>query len=367
MLDSHSSSPPVADIAPRARRRARRRERSRSASPPFARLGVVLVVSGLLGLLALAGGWALGAAVWGDDGDTAFLPVVAVVLPGGAGFAPGFAEPVARAQVGPTAVPTPQLPPPPSPVLAGRRLVTYYGNPLADVLGVLGEGPPERMIARLRQQATAYEADGRPVQPALHLIATVAQAAAGDDGMYRMRMPPEMLDTWSKLADDNGLLLILDVQVGRSSVQEEVEVLRPWLTQSHVHLALDPEFDMSPTTLPGRQLGTMDADDINWAIGYLAEIAATYRLENRVLIVHQFDESMIRNKDTIIPNLRVDLAVCMDGYGSPALKISQYNRYVAEQPIEYASIKLFYKHDRPLMTPREVLALDPVPDVVIYQ
>src|SRR5947207_8852572 len=140
-----------------------------------------------------------------------------------------------------------------------------YTTLFRSVLGVLGEGTPERMMERLRQQATAYEVDGRPVQPALHLIATVAQAAAGDDGMYRLRMPSEMLDTWSKLADDNGMLLILDVQVGRSSVQEEVEVLRPWLTQSHVHLALDPEFDMSPTTLPGRQLGTMDADDINWA------------------------------------------------------------------------------------------------------
>src|SRR5881398_3187179 len=119
MLDSQPSSPPVAGPAPSPRRRARRRERSQSASPPFARLGVVLVASGLLGLLALAGGWALGAAVWGDYGDTAFMPVVAVVLPGGAGFAPGLAEPVARAQVGPTAVPTPQSPPPPSPVLAG--------------------------------------------------------------------------------------------------------------------------------------------------------------------------------------------------------------------------------------------------------
>src|SRR5947207_6641321 len=66
-----------------------------------------------------------------------------------------------------------------------------YTTLFRSVLGVLGEDTPEHMIARLRQQATAYEADGRPVQPALHLIATVAQAAAGDDGMYRMRMRSE--------------------------------------------------------------------------------------------------------------------------------------------------------------------------------
>src|SRR5215211_6006822 len=120
MLDSHSSSSTGAWRGPRPRRRARRRDRDRSASPPFARLGALLVVSCVLGLLALASGWALGAAVWGDDSDAAFLPVVAARLPGGGSLAPGLAEPVARAQVAPTAVPTPPLPPPPSPVLAGR-------------------------------------------------------------------------------------------------------------------------------------------------------------------------------------------------------------------------------------------------------
>ncbi len=342
---------------------------ARGSSPPVARLGGVLLFSGVLSLLALSAGWTLGAALWGQGaGDAPFLPVVAaVVLPGGPGFTPALAQPVVVDQTVPTAVPTPPPPPPPSPVLAGRRLVTYYGNPLAAALGVLGEDTPPRIIQRLRQQAAAYEADGRPVQPALHLISTVAQAAPGADGMYRLRMEPELIEEWSKLAEDNGMLLILDVQVGRSTVQEEVEVLRPFLTREHVHLALDPEFDMSPTTVPGRQLGTMEADDINWAIGYLADIAATYGFENRVLIVHQFDESMIRNKDTIIPNLRVDLAICMDGFGGPALKISQYTRYVTNEPLEYAAIKLFYKHDRPLMSPADVLALDPVPDIVIYQ
>ncbi len=342
---------------------------NRRSSPPVARLGAVLLLSGLLGLLALSGGWALGAALWGQEGGEApLLPLVAAaVLPGGPSLTPALAQPAGAAQAAPTATPLPAPPPPPVPVLASRRLVTYYGNPLAAALGVLGEDTPPRIIQRLRQQAAAYEADGRPVQPALHLIATVAQAAPGADGMYRLRMDPALIEQWSQLAEDNGMLLILDVQVGRSTVQEEVEVLRPFLIREHVHLALDPEFDMSPTTVPGRQLGSMDADDINWAISYLADIAATYGYENRVLIVHQFDESMIRSKDTITPNMRVDLAICMDGFGGPALKINQYTRYVTNEPIEYAGIKLFYKHDQPLLRPADVLALDPVPDVVIYQ
>jgi len=258
-------------------------------------------------------------------------------------------------------------PPTPVPVLATRRLVTYYGNPYTDALGIMGETPRERMIERLRQQAAAYEADGRPVQPVLHFIATVAQAAAGDDGMYRLRMPTEMIEEWANIAEQNGFLLLLDVQVGRSSVQEEVEVLRPFLERQHVHLALDPEFAMSPTTFPGRQIGTIDAADINWAIDYLADIAVTHRFENRVLIVHQFTDDMIHNKSAIVQNEFVDLAIMMDGFGGPALKISQYERYITDDPLGYAGIKLFYKHDRPLMSPADVLALDPVPDIVTYQ
>jgi hypothetical protein len=180
-------------------------------------------------------------------------------------------------------------------------------------------------------------------------------------------MEPELIEEMSALAERNDMLLILDVQVGRSSVQEEVEVLRPFLTRHHVHLALDPEFQMSPTTQPGRQIGSTPAADINWTIEYLADIARTHNFENKVLIVHQFTDNMIPDRENIQLNEWVDLAICMDGFGAPGLKIAQYNRYITTDPVGYPSIKLFYKHDRPLMTPADVLALDPVPDVVIYQ
>src|SRR5581483_5278777 len=319
-----------------------------------------------VGALALLGGWSLAAALWGT-GEAGSLPGPLASLPllcGGPAALSALAQPQGTATPVPT--PTPEPPPTPVPILATRRLVTYYGNPYTDALGVLGETPRERMIERLRQQAAAYEADGRPVQPVLHLIATVAQAAPGDDGMYRLRMPPEMIDEWANIAERNGFLLILDVQIGRSSVQEEVELLRPFLERQHVHLALDPEFAMSPTTFPGRQIGSIAAEDINWAIDYLADIALTHRFENRVLIVHQFTDTMIRDKDALVLNDRVDLAVMMDGFGGPALKISQYQRYITDDPVEYAGIKLFYKHDHPLMSPADVLSLDPVPDVVTY-
>ena len=341
--------------------------RNARRSPPLGRLVALLLVAGLLGAFALFGGWSLGAALWGDgDPDAQPLPLATSRLGGAPGPLQAIAAPQATATPVPT--PTPEPPPEPRPVLATRRLVTYYGNPLAEVMGILGEPPRSRMLERLRQQAAAYQQiDGRPVQGALHFITPVAQAAAGADGMYRFRMDTELIEEGANVAEEQGLLFFLDVQVGRSSVQEEVEVLRPFLTRHHVHLALDPEFAMSPTTFPGRQIGTIDAADINWTIEYLAEIALTHRFENRVLIVHQFTDDMIRNKDQIQTNPRVDLAIMMDVFGPPGLKISQYNRYITEQPVDYAGFKLFYKQDRPLMSPADVLAMDTPPDVVTYQ
>ena len=340
--------------------------RRRRRSSPLPGLIALLCATGLVGALALLGGWSLGAALWGESGESGDHPMANVPLLG-RGLVPGATLAQSGPTATPTAVPTPTPPPTPRPVLTTRRLVTYYGNPLAEVLGILGEPPRERMLDRLRQQSTAYEADGRPVQPALHLIATVAQAAAGADGMYRFRMDPDLIEDMSELAEQNGMLLILDIQVGRSTVREEVEVLRPFLTRHHVHLALDPEFQMSPTTQPGRQIGSTPAADINWTIEYLAEIVQTHGFENKVLIVHQFTDNMVPDRENIQLNEWVDFAICMDGFGAPGLKIAQYDRYITTDTVGYAAIKLFYKQDRPLMSPADVLALDPVPDIVTYQ
>jgi hypothetical protein len=57
----------------------------------------------------------------------------------------------------------------------------------------------------------------------------------------------------------------------------------------------------------------------------------------------------------------------MDGFGPPGLKLAQYRNYVHDQGVAYSGIKLFYHHDVPLLTPPQVLGLDPSPDLVIYQ
>ncbi|MEP6766851.1 MAG: hypothetical protein ABJB66_21220, partial [Gemmatimonadaceae bacterium] len=104
----------------------------------------------------------------------------------------------AKALVGkPTPVwPVKTAAPLPGSILPGKRIVAYYGNPLAKKMGVLGEYPKEEMFAKLDHEVAAWtKADPTtPVQPALHLIAVVAQGDSGKDGMYRLRHSKNLIE-----------------------------------------------------------------------------------------------------------------------------------------------------------------------------
>ena len=80
--------------------------------------------------------------------------------------------------------------PAPGSLLPDKRIVAFYGNPLSKRMGILGELPPDRMLAKLDSVVKQWEeADPEtPVQPALHYISVVAQAGTGRDGKYRLRM-----------------------------------------------------------------------------------------------------------------------------------------------------------------------------------
>jgi hypothetical protein len=257
-----------------------------------------------------------------------------------------------------------------SAVIPVQRIIAFYGNPRAPVLGVLGEPPAETMFARLRAQADAYAASdpARPVQPALELIAVLAHGSAGTDGLYRVRMSADEIDRVAGWAEDNGFLLILDVQAGRADVVDEVRYLLPWLQRPYVHLALDPEFAMRPDQPPpGRAIGSLDAAAINASIDLLAGASGEQVLPPKVLIVHRFLETMVTDYRDITPDPRVQVVVDMDGFGSPAAKLSKYADLVRDQPVQFAGIKLFYHYDTPLLDVADVVRLDPPPDVVIYQ
>lgn len=255
----------------------------------------------------------------------------------------------------------------PGSILATKRIVSYYGNPYTGLMGVLGRYDPETVVAKLKAQADEYASlSDRPIQPALQMVAIVAQASAGRDGMYRAKMDDSVIEEWAQLAERHGMLFILDLQVGRSTVQAEVNSVRRFLERPNVHLALDPEFDMGPSQFPGQQIGSTDARHINWTVDFLSNIVAENNLPNKILIVHQFMESMITNRAAIKTDPRVDVVIDVDGFGGQAAKLSKYN-YFQSEPVQFAGIKLFYREDTNLFAPEQIMQLSPTPDLIIYQ
>lgn len=252
-------------------------------------------------------------------------------------------------------------------LLDAHLLVTWYGNPHSREMGVLGqEGGAER-ASRLRQQAAAYAPlTGKEVLPAYHLVAVVAQATAGVDGKWRRRESSKVILSLLEEARSFGFALVLDVQPGRSAIEDELAFLQPFLEEPDVHLALDPEFDMSEGQRPGRELGHMHASDVNAALDVLEQIVSA-GLPPKVLIVHQFKLSMLPDKEKIRPRPRIDLVLDMDGFGSRSLKLATYRAVMRQAPLPFAGFKLFYRQDTNLFEPAHVMQLTPVPSVVIYQ
>lgn len=267
----------------------------------------------------------------------------------------------------------PALPPgvtdPSNGPLRTHRLVTFYGHPFSDKMGVLGEYAPNDIVARLKQQAALYtQADPtRPAIPTIELIASVAQGAPGKDGLYLLRTPPDVIEQYARLAEQNGFLLLLDIQIGRSTVADEINALLPFLKRPYVHLAIDPEFAIKPGQTPGEEFGSVDGADILLAARMLADVVTQNGITDKVLLVHQFLPSMITNKQLLKPMPHVELVLNTDGFGPARVKKESYKLLVQDQPVQYGGIKLFYKQDEPLLTPEEVLALVPVPVVVIFQ
>jgi hypothetical protein len=255
----------------------------------------------------------------------------------------------------------------PSP-LAGRRLVAYYGTPGRAGLGILGRDDVTTTLTLLSGQAQVYRELDPDVEtiPVFHMVTTIADAYAGDDEDYNHRVSHETIRRWIDGVRGAGGWSVLDVQPGRADLDTELDLIEPFLREPDVHLAVDPEFMAGEEEVPGDQLGQITGPQINQVQARLDQIGRTTG-QRKVLVIHQFDSRMIEHKEEILHYPFVDLVWDADGFGGPWAKRGDYNQYREEPGFEYGGFKLFYDHDEPLMTPEQVLALEPAPAVVIYQ
>jgi hypothetical protein len=213
-----------------------------------------------------------------------------------------------------------------------------------------------------------------PVQPALQLIASVAQGDPGKDGNYRLRMDSVVIEEVYNWAVRKNAILVLDVQIGGSTVEAEVRRLMPWLNRPNVHLGLDPEFSMHYSReglQPGKKIGIMDAKEINWAIDTLSRIVLEKKLPPKVLIVHRFTRQMVSNASKIKLTPTVQVVMDMDGWGQPWLKFDSYSAYEVIEPVQFTGFKIFFHNDTKrgddILSAREVLHLLPRPLYIQYQ
>ena len=262
----------------------------------------------------------------------------------------------------------------PGAILPYNRIVAFYGNLYSKKMGILGELPKKEMLEKLKEEADKWQSadSSLPVIPALHYIAVTSQASPGKDGKHRMRMPFHQIDSVINWAKEINALVFLDIQVGNSTVKEEVMQLEKYLQMPGVHLGIDPEFAMQDGEVPGNKIGSFAAEDVNDAIDFLASLVKKNNLPPKILIVHRFTQGMLTGYDKIKKLPEVQVVMDMDGWGSKVLKRSAYMRYIYKEPVQFTGFKLFYKNDtktgaNQLYTPEEILKLTPKPVYIQYQ
>ncbi len=256
-------------------------------------------------------------------------------------------------------------------LLADNHIVAFYGHPSSKTMGILGEFKTiEEMTEKLREYVASFdEANGdKGAIPAFHIIFGTAYPEGEIGILAKKKLMP-----YIEFAEKNGILVFLDHQIGRYSVRDAMKSMLPYLSHPSVHLALDPEWS---TSIPGQEIGTVTAEDVNLAQKMMQDYIEKNDIPGeKMLVVHQFNWKMISDRKAVRSDFsRVVLIHNADGFGTPEEKYKSYayNKTAVNMPVK--GFKLFLAKswrkggfDVPVFTPREVLALDPQPVLVMYQ
>lgn len=252
-----------------------------------------------------------------------------------------------------------------------HRLVALYGHPGAPGLGALGQQELAASIARARRLAARYRSlSNVPVVPAFEIIATVAQGTGEPEGgTYSYVTPVAEIQPWVTQATRAGMYVILDLQAGRASLLAQANEYRKLLELPDVGLAIDPEWKLKPDQLPLRQIGSVTSKQVNGVANWLAALAARHHLPQKLLVLHQFQLSMIGGEHGI-DTKHDDLAIVihMDGQGTPGNKQQTWETVTAAAPPDvYFGWKNFFVKDHPTLTPAQTMARSPRPVMISYQ
>lgn len=244
-------------------------------------------------------------------------------------------------------------------VFARKRFLTaYYGTANSSTLGVLGETDPDKAFTKITRAGKAFVQHGETLMPVYELVVTVADGAdnptaAGDHSHDILH---SYVQSYIDAAHRNGALLLLDLQAGRSDFLETAKRWEWALQDPWVGLALDPEWRVGPTEVPGQVIGSVRAKEINRTAGWLARLTASNGLPEKLFVIHQFTRGMVPDIAKVRARPGLAMVQHVDGFGSPATKIATYAD-VARPRKFTMGFKLFYDEDQPRMRARQVRRL----------
>ncbi|MGW4485655.1 hypothetical protein ACWEOE_17670 [Amycolatopsis sp. NPDC004368] len=281
----------------------------------------------------------------------------------------GTAAPATRSVVAPAA-PRPTVAPPPPNALATSRLVGFCGAPHAKALGEM-TGDLTAAGQELTNQIATFPQDG-PITPVVELIATTVHPSPGADGMYRSRCTDATVRDYLEQARALHGVLLLNIQPGRADFLPEVKAYERWLSEPDVGVALDPEWAAEPGVVPGEKFGRTTGTELDGVAAYLGELAGRAHLPDKIMVYHQVAASIVKDEASLRPHPGVSVVKVVDGIGSASAKRATWRVLMATKPDHVlAGFKLFFfedtRHDAALMTPAQVLELNPKPAYVVYE
>lgn len=252
-----------------------------------------------------------------------------------------------------------------------EMIVAYYGHPNSRYMGIVGRHTVEELVDLVKATAGQYQnlAPERKVIPAIYLIYGTVQPEGRIGYLSDARV-----NEYIRYAGAHGIQIILDHQIGTYTLQEAVDRLLPYLKHPHVHMAFDVEWR---TSRPMEEIGFISGEELNWMQQYVSSYLQSNQVrEHKYIVFHQFKASMVRGSGDILTGFpQVELVHSTSGWGSPGLKRSThaFNATLTQLPSKGFKLWYYYSdkpgihYDNPLMTPMEVLALDPLPRMIIYQ
>jgi hypothetical protein len=274
-----------------------------------------------------------------------------------------------------------------------RRFVAFYGNPASPTLGAMGQVTPQGALAMMQDGGTlegypetgcfpspcrgvvppglleGYAEDGAHVVPTFNYIASVAAPGCGST-----LFPAEDFQEAIDLAAEVGGYVMFDLQPGSEDFLSHAQFYEEALKLPHVGLAIDPEWRCGwPGQTEFDRIGTVTAAEINEVIEWVADLVNHEGLPQKLILIQQFTDRMIQERDQLVERPEVQVVIQMDGEGQGSLggKEGSWRRVTAGTEDNHWrwGWKNFFVRDHAdgPYSPEQVLDREPVPVYVSYQ